>query len=1205
MASRAQRRRSKKQSPCNDGGGPHGDMSTADSEIDFSEIEDSTSEDSTASPSNTGSNTRRDSRTKDMASDELTPRAAFLLRYRRRWWLLMPLGCVLLLVWFAPALVAHSGILRWIVGTATADLHGSVSIGSASLGWLSPVVVEDVEIQDSQGNSVASLPRAKTDRSLATLLMNLAVLGEVTIEQPKLDLVLRDDGSNLEDLLAEYLAEPADPDSQGVQLKLTIVDGTVTVHDVSVARQWQLDKLSLNVELPGNESQPTLVDAAVTLVEPDRSVPLAARVVIPPATADTSTDTADTPSSGQLALKTDAMPLAIFRPLLARFIDGTRLDGRLSADVTLNFGDTVSGQGQVTASGLELTTPALGNDRVHLDALQLTGAAAQQGDLVELRNVQLLCDVGQLTASGRLNLAEDLAGDWTAALRQAVNVNGRLDLAHVAQMLPETLHIREGLNVTSAQLTLELASQPNPDDPQHMQWQGHLTTSDVVATHQGTQIAWQQPINLTLTAHDAATGPVVDDLKCNSNFLKLHAAGTLDNLAASLNFSLDQLSRELGKFIDLQGVTLSGDGRGYFSFKRGAPQQAAPRPFETDLELQLTDLVVQLPEKPQLTERNVVAFFSAAGLSDLADDTRIDKVSLEINTAVDSIKAQLAQPVGEVNKTTVWPVTLAVKGQFENWRPRLAVFMDVSTWQATGAYTLSAEADGSMSNVAVRNARLAVGPFRVQTSSLVIDEPGAELTANATWDGSSRRITVGPAQLTSSTLAAQAQEVVVAMAQQPGEGPQASGTVKLQANLSRLSRWFVDPNQPASWQVAGHLDGALVLKQHDDTIEGQLGANVTNLAFANSAGEQFQEPAVQLVAQGSYTHGDRLLLLEKAELTSATAGLSATAQVVPGSETAPVDVRGQLTYDWPRVLAMLRPYVGQEVQVTGRASSPISYAGPFDVVTGTGRVAIDWQSANVYGFQIGPAQVKTVLDGGLLRIEPVDLNVSQGRMHLAPTVHLDSPSKELTMPAGPLVSQVQISPKMCDAFLKYIAPVLADVTSAQGAFSIELEGCRVPLDDPAKGDVAGRFIIHSVEVGPGPLVQEFSVLLGNVAPAKLKQESVVPFRMVDGRVYHQNLELVFPDLTIRTYGSVGFDQTLALMAEMPVPPKWLGKDNTVVASAMRDQTIRLPVAGTLSKPKLDRREMDRQSRQFIEKAVGNVIEDELRKGLNGLFRSSQ
>jgi hypothetical protein len=119
-------------------------------------------------------------------------------------------------------------------------------------------------------------------------------------------------------------------------------------------------------------------------------------------------------------------------------------------------------------------------------------------------------------------------------------------------------------------------------------------------------------------------------------------------------------------------------------------------------------------------------------------------------------------------------------------------------------------------------------------------------------------------------------------------------------------------------------------------------------------------------------------------------------------------------------------------------------------------------------------------------------------------------------------------------------------------------------------------------------------------PGKLRRESVVKFYMKDGRVHHQGLELIFPDLTIRTYGWVDVgSQAISIMAEMPVPPKWIG--NNPIGSALRNQTIRLPIGGTLSKPRIDRRELDRLSQQFIGKAARNIIEDEGKKFLENLF----
>jgi len=104
---------------------------------------------------------------------------------------------------------------------------------------------------------------------------------------------------------------------------------------------------------------------------------------------------------------------------------------------------------------------------------------------------------------------------------------------------------------------------------------------------------------------------------------------------------------------------------------------------------------------------------------------------------------------------------------------------------------------------------------------------------------------------------------------------------------------------------------------------------------------------------------------------------------------------------------------------------------------------------------------------------------------------------------------------------------------------------------------------------------------------------------VQGRVYHKDLELVFPDMTIRTHGSVGFDRSLSILAEMPVPPKWIGTNT--LGTALEGQKIQLPIGGTLDQPMIDRRELDKLAAQFIQNAAGKVLQQELGKQLDRLL----
>src|SRR4030042_553649 len=105
-------------------------------------------------------------------------------------------------------------------------------------------------------------------------------------------------------------------------------------------------------------------------------------------------------------------------------------------------------------------------------------------------------------------------------------------------MPPETLRIRQQTRITSGQVQLALVSRV---DPRGMVWEGTIEASDLKAVVHGRQLAWQRPLSITLAAHDFHEGPVVESLKCESDFFKLHAAGTADDLAASASFDLKTL----------------------------------------------------------------------------------------------------------------------------------------------------------------------------------------------------------------------------------------------------------------------------------------------------------------------------------------------------------------------------------------------------------------------------------------------------------------------------------------------------------------------------------------------------------------------------------------------------------------------------------------------------------------------------------------
>lgn len=1132
---------------------------------------------------------------------------------KRRWRLLAVVVSLAALLWFLPAVVAHTPLLRWIMAKATAELNGTVTVRSASLGWLSPIAAHGIEVCDAEGKPVLQATKVAGGKSLAAILLNTSKLGQFRLENPKLTVLLRAGGSNVEDVLANYLAPDEEPSELDVSLQL--VDGSVSITDQVNGKAWQIEKLRLSLSTSATANSALKLETSANISDPQHPGRLAVGLTLH------RPEAADRPpqSAGELTIETDDLPLAMFESLLRRFALQTELSGRLDCKISTRFGGKEARgktvvQADVTGADLALSTPRLGTDRVQLRRLHAVCRAARQEDRFEIESSSVDCDLGNVSVQGRVDLGPRKSGSLLSlVLSQSGEIEGRIDLARLAEMLPGTLRIRQETQITSGHVQLALSSRRNPQGkgtvpfsrgenrdspqaipqlPQGMVWQGRIEAGDLKATYRDRQLAWEKPILITLAAHDGPQGPVVENLKCESDFLKLHAAGTPRELAASASFNLKQLADQLGQFVDLGGISLAGDGWAHVNWTRSDGQQ-----FESDAELQLRGFQLAMPQRRPWTEENLLVYISASGQMDLAAETQLHAASLEIKTSTDCIQARLTEPVRELRSGGTWTVDLSAQGQLQSWPARLETWVAVDHWDPAGAYDLGAEATVSADRIAVSRARLTVEQLRLRTPSLSIEEPAVELALAGDWDLRQRRLQLEPVSLSSNSLAIQASRMVLEMPQE--DPPKITATAKYRGNLERLQQWLAEPEAGRKGRVAGLLSGTVELSQAAGMTDGQLEADVDGLDVTFPSGQRFHEPTVRLVARGSYEHQAKMLRLEHFNFASDSLATRTSGRIAQTGDQTDVQLAGQVQYDLEKLTKLFRPYLGPNVRITGRGTSPLSYRGPLALAGAQAGAGIRWEQAYAYGFQVGSGELKATLAEGILQVDPLDLAVNGGRLLLAPRLRLAPGPRELTLPPGPMAEQVQITPEMCASALKYIAPVLADVSAAQGSFSIDMEGCRVPLDDPAKGELAGRFTIHSVQVGPGPLVRELAILLGRASPAKLRRESVVPFRMVNGRVYHQGLELIFPDLTIRTYGSVGLDQTLAMMAEMPVPPKWLG--NNVLGSALRNQIIRLPLGGTLSSPKIDRREMDRVSRQFLENAARNVIEDEVGRQLERLL----
>ena len=84
-----------------------------------------------------------------------------------------------------------------------------------------------------------------------------------------------------------------------------------------------------------------------------------------------------------------------------------------------------------------------------------------------------------------------------------------------------------------------------------------------------------------------------------------------------------------------------------------------------------------------------------------------------------------------------------------------------------------------------------------------------------------------------------------------------------------------------------------------------------------------------------------------------------------------------------------------------------------------------------------------------------------------------------------------------------------------------------------------------------------------------------------------------------TTGSVGHDETIDLVMSIPLEDRWLG--NRPELAAFRGLSLAIPIRGTLSKPKIDSSALKDLSKQLVRQAAGQLIDQQLRRGLESLL----
>ncbi len=887
----------------------------------------------------------------------------------------------------------------------------------------------------------------------------------------------------------------------------------------------------------------------------------------------------------------------------------------------------------------------LGEDRLALHRVSGTLDVSNEQDQLNINAIRLHSDIADLTISGAADLREFLAGanpikaclNWQSS--HHFQIQGHIDVARVAATLPHMLRLRKDTQITQGLITLDLQS--GVDLGQRM-IEASLQTDQLQAVNNGRPFSWNQPLHLSLQGVSSSTGVEVRRLTCQSDFIEANAAGTLQQGTLQADCDLQRLASQLGRFCDLGDLQLAGRMTAEGTWQRTSASQTRGTVSAVIRELSASAAGMRPLEESEL---RVTA--SLDGVANTNGIERLDAATVEILSGEDRCLVELTQPMDHPTSQSTWPLKCELAGRSSSWLARLQPWVALGDWDIHAQIQAAGTGNFQSEHVSLTACEIHLSEVSVKGPGLLIREPQVDMRGIVGWQAARHQLTVPTFTFSSSALAARAENLDVTVA---GGNTSARGSLSYRADLQRLSSWQYAA-EPPTMQLRGQAQGRVTFATSDGLIEFQNTADVAQAALDQLAAASapshglaawttvWSEPQLTTAAAGSYAASRDQLTLTEFHATTPSISVTSRGDLTQVTTAPIVDLSGELKYDLALLANKLRDRLGPELQLQGQESAPFTVKGPLTTsslavgttlprippsptVTAmvppdlTAETTIGWDALSAYGLALGPQHVTARLAQGTLSFSPLKTTLAEGTISLAPRIELNASPMMLVVDQGTVAEGIQITPEMFQGWFKYIAPILAGAATADGRMSIYLQGAQVPLSQPLSASLAGSLMIDGARVKPGPMAEQLLAIVTEVATLLQRQApnlgflsegrdwleispQQVDFQMSQGRIYHRNLEFKSGEVTLRTQGWVGIDQTVGIMAEVPIQDEWIGKQKLL--AGMQGQAIRIPIQGTLSRPQLERSAVAQLSRQMVESTAQNLLQEELQKGLQKLL----
>ncbi len=1145
------------------------------------------------------------------------------------------------LIFFLPAILVNTPLKQTAIQWATSDLNGSLEVENVSAGWLSPIELTGTILKDTSGKEVASIQRIATSQTLFGMLGGN--YDTISIEQPTIDLELRPDGSNIEDILASYMSQDSSTEESSIEIpkvNIQIKNGVVSLRSTTLPQPTLIENLNADIQLSGDEAP---VVAAVHLQSPlpnsQSSGTLQSNIIV---------DAGQSEMTGQsinLVADSKQLPLSTFAPLLTRVIGPANMagfiNGRMDVNATLHSAELEFSN--LEASQVAVIAPEiLGNDQFSAQKLTTTGKINTNFKRIFANQFQAESEFARVTADGEFDIEQisQLTGGKELP-SSSFQLDGVIDLAQIAAMLPETVRIRDGVQMNSGLLQVTATARTENGAPRLV---FNADAANMNFNVNGRQVAWNKPLRAVAVVAANQGQLSLNDFRLESDFLNVNGNASWTSGDFNLQGDLQKVVKQLEQVIDTGGMVVAGiaNGRVRWQTSSDLADIVAGKivPIQINGRVKITNPQLAYPGINAWQEKEVdITLVSQANVSSSQLES-IESATFNTKIGAEEFKGVLIQPMTDLHATSKLQFNCTAKGSIAKWIAQARNFSTFPEFFCDGNLQSNFLMTANPNAIRLNQIQFGATDFQFDGFSLNVSEPKLTGRGNLKYNLSTGAIEFTKTRISSASFAANTDQIDLDISRKI----LIDGTVGFRANADRASNWIglSLPGDSIRWD--GDAAGTMTFKSENDKFEGDLAVKVNQMIFVQPVAsgasnattqlvgnqtrysEVWREPELSLLSHIELSNDFNNLKLTNLNLQSKAANVKLNGSLNDLASRMQADLQGQWKVQWDAINQTVREMAGEGITFSGSKWQPLQIQGPlysdenYQWIPSQLAAAanISWDQASIYNFPLGTNQIDVRIDKSLANLNSTAGNDLVNQMFsLQPVIDLRNADPVFYLSEGAMLDQWQVTSDDSRTWLKYAAPLIADATSAEGSVSANLEGAAVPLFDPMKASAKGTLNLHNLTIGAGPLVQQLLPLVDQVRNVlkpgvdsmqqnktwlQLKPQQL-PFLVKDGRVHHSDFEMNYKDIVIRTSGSVGFDQTLNMVAQIPLSESWLGSNKHLAGLA--GKSISIPIRGNVSKPVVDHRAVTQFASQLVKDTAMAAARDTVNKEVGKFNEKAQ